>query len=49
MEIWFSAFNKISLISVLHVNNSAYFLNATCVLLFAFTVTSSVTKINASA
>ena len=37
-----------SLISVLHVETSAQFLNATCVLFAAFTVISPVTKINPS-
>ena len=48
MKIWFASSINTSLISVLHVENSAQFLNATSVSLSAFTVISPVTKINAS-
>ena len=39
---------KTLLISALHVKNGAQFVNATFILLFAPTVISNVTKINAS-
>ena len=46
--MWFTSSINISLISVLHVENSAQFLNATFVSLFAVTAMSAVTKINES-
>ena len=45
--MWFAS-SISTLISVLHVENGAQFLNATYVLLSAVTVISRVTKINAS-
>ena len=44
----FALSTNISLIFVVHVENSAQFLNATSTLLFAATVIFPVTKINAS-
>ena len=48
MKIWFASSTNTSLISVLHVENGAQFLNETSVSLFAVTVILPVTKINAS-
>ena len=48
MQIWFASSTNISLISVVHVENGAQFLNATSVSLLAATVIFPVTKINAS-
>ena len=48
MSIWFASSINTSLIPVLYVENGAQCLNATCVSLFAATVISYVTKINAS-
>ena len=46
--MWLASSVNTSLISALHAENGAQFLNATCLSLFAVTVISPVSKINAS-
>ena len=48
MSTWSASSTNTSLITVLHVDNGAQFLNATSVSLAAFAVIFPVTKINAS-
>ena len=47
MQTWFASSTNTSLIFVVQVENGAQFLNATSVLLSAFTVIFPVTKISA--
>ena len=48
IKIWFASSINTSLISVVHVENGAQYLNATSVSLFAVTVIFPVAKTNAS-
>ena len=48
IQIWFASSTNTSLISVVHVENGAHFLNATSVLLLTVTVIFPETKKNAS-